>query len=149
MKKLKLVFWLLMIVVFGFIGYQNQEYFLAMHRLVLDINLKFIDYTYHTQTPEFYNAVSLASCFLLGLLISYFSNLFGQFKSNMTIKKLNTSINNHLAKISKLEQELKNMKLESKRLEEKATVSPKEEEEKPALESGKADVPETEEDNEQ
>jgi hypothetical protein len=144
MKKLKLVFWLIVIGIFGFIGYQNQEYFLAMHSLVIDIDLKFKHYNY--QTPEFYNAVSFAACFLLGLLISYFSNLFGQFKANMTIKKLNTSNNNHLEKISKLEKELEKMKTESKGLESNVSSI---DEEKPAFESGKADATEPTEDNEQ
>jgi cell division protein FtsB len=64
----------------------------------------------------------------------------------MTIKKLNTSNNKHLEKISKLEKELEKMKTESKRLE--SNISSKEEE-KPALESGKADATEPTEDNEQ
>ncbi len=102
MKKLKILFWIIITGVFAFTGWQNQEYFLAQHSIGIDFMYK--DFNY--RSPATYNYVFLLICFLIGLLIAYFSNLLGQFRANMTIKKLKATVDTHLSKISTLESEL-------------------------------------------
>ena len=105
MKKVKIIFGL---VVIGFIGlffYQNREFFMDKPRLSLE--LPFVN-IYHL--PEWPNAVLFVAFLLFGLLVSYFSNLFERYKANRTVKSLNAAVNSHLEAISTLQGEVAALK---------------------------------------
>ena len=87
MKKVKIGFWLIIIAFLLLLGYQNKVFFLQRHSF--DLNL-WVTAPY--QSPEIYNAVLFAVCFLAGLVIAYLSGLFERFKSNKTIKQLNKTL---------------------------------------------------------
>ena len=87
MKKVKIGFWLIIIAFLLLLGYQNKVFFLQRHSF--DLNL-WVTAPY--QSPEIYNAVLFAVCFLAGLMIAYLSGLFERFKSNKTIKQLNKTL---------------------------------------------------------
>jgi cell division protein FtsB len=100
MKKTKIAFW---IVILGFIAlvmYQNQDFFLVKRDFHIDLFFK------NFLTPPVLNAVWFIACFLLGLLIAYFSSLSERFRSNKTIKGLNATINELSKKNTALEQQV-------------------------------------------
>ena len=116
MRKFKLLLLLVILVLVGLVGYQNQDFFLEKH--IIKVNL-IEDY----QTPEIHTGLYLIGFFLVGLLISYFSAasltrkkkrtfLQGQITTThkKSIKKLNVKINAHLETISELKNELGSLK---------------------------------------
>lgn len=103
MRKFKLFLLLVILVLVGLVGYQNQNFFLEKH--IIKVNL-IEDY----QTPEIYTGLYLIGFFLVGLLISYFSSLLIRFRAKKSIKKLNVEINAHLETISELKNELGSLK---------------------------------------
>ena len=105
MKKVKIAFW---IVVFGFVGlviFQNQPFFLSDSQLRL--NLGFLYY----ETPFLANAIFFVAFFLLGILISYFLNLFKHFKDAKTIKTLKAKEASLVETVSALEKQLLSQKV--------------------------------------
>ena len=110
MKKLKVVFWVIVLGFLALIIFQNQDFFMTKHSLV--INLYFSKYF----TPELHNAVLFLAFFFAGLLIAYFFSLFPQFKANKTIKNQN-------ATISTQEQQLNHLKMEVEALKNAATAT--------------------------
>ena len=105
MKKVKLILWLIILVFFGLLGFQNKALFLQQNILVLDLYV-----IEKMETPELALAVFFAFFFLLGLIIAYFFSLYGKFKSNQTIKGLNQKIDSFMEKNSKLEAENESLK---------------------------------------
>ena len=99
MKKIKLGFWLLIIVFLALIIYQNQDFFRATRSLSL--NLFIAQYF----TPEIPIAVLFLAAFLAGLLIAYIFGLLAQFRARKTIKNLNTTINSQIEMITSLKQQ--------------------------------------------
>jgi hypothetical protein len=100
MKKIKIVFWALLVAFVAILGYQNQEFFLYRGRL--DLNLGVAGpYT----TPELYNAVLFLAFFVAGFLIAYFSGLFERFRSGKVIKQLNAAIEAQKKEIDSLTRE--------------------------------------------
>jgi uncharacterized integral membrane protein len=100
MKKVKILFW---VIIFGFLGlliFQNQDFFLA--RNSFGLNLYFTQY----QIPEASNAILFLAAFFAGLLIAYIFSLFGQYKNGKTIKNLNATIHSQVETISKLKSEM-------------------------------------------
>jgi hypothetical protein len=110
MKKLKVVFWVIVLGFLALIIFQNQDFFMTKHSLV--INLYFSKYF----TPELHNAILFLAFFFAGLLIAYFFSLFPQFKANKTIKNQNVTI-------STQEQQLNNLKMEVEALKNAATAT--------------------------
>jgi uncharacterized integral membrane protein len=101
MKKVKLVFWLIVLIVIVIIIYQNIDF------LKYKPELSFVKY----KDSQFSNAVLLSVAFLAGILVSYFLSLAERLKSHKTIKKLNTEIASHIKELSEFragthEQEL-------------------------------------------
>ena len=111
MKKVKIVFWLILIVLIlgfvGLIGFQNWEYFRAKQSLALELTFPV---TYNYQTPEILNAIYWIVCIAVGFLVAYFLGLLKQFRQHKTIKNLNNTIALHLEKINGLENELSSLK---------------------------------------
>lgn len=99
MKKLKLGFWLLVIIFLVLIIYQNQDFFRATRSLSL--NLIVAEY----YSPEIPIAVLFLASFLTGLLIAYIFGLVAQFKARKTIKNLNSTINSQVEMIATLKQQ--------------------------------------------
>jgi uncharacterized coiled-coil protein SlyX len=105
MKKVKIGFWLIIIAFLLLLGYQNKEFFLQKHSF--DLNL-WVTAPY--QSPEIYNAVLFAACFLAGLVIAYLSGLFERFKSNKTIKQLNKTLADMRNETTQLRSEIDALK---------------------------------------
>ena len=99
MKKIKLGFWLIIIVFLGLVIYQNQDFFRATRSLGLDL---FVAQYY---TPEITVGVLFLAAFLAGLLIAYIFGLLAQFRARKTIKNLNTTINSQIEMITALKQQ--------------------------------------------
>ncbi|MDJ0783406.1 MAG: LapA family protein [Desulfosarcinaceae bacterium] len=99
MKKVKLGFWLIIIVFLVLIIYQNQDFFRATRSLSL--NLIIAQYF----TPEIPIAVLFLAAFMAGLLIAYIFGLLAQFRARKTIKNLNTTINSQIEMITSLKQQ--------------------------------------------
>jgi uncharacterized integral membrane protein len=99
MKKIKLGFWLIIVVFLVLILYQNQDFFRATRSLSL--NLIIAQY----YTPEIPIAVLFLAAFLAGLLIAYMFGLLAQFRAKKTIKNLNTTINSQIEMITSLKQQ--------------------------------------------
>lgn len=107
MKKVKIVFLLIILIFVGIVIFQNKAFFMAEQSLV--INLMFVEYT----MPEIANIVFFLTCFFIGLLIGYFYFIFIRFKLNKTIRRLNSTINSHQEIISDLEKDVGSFKSSS------------------------------------
>ena len=100
MKRIKLGFWLIIVIFLVLIIYQNQDFFKATRSLSLDL----IVAQYYT--PEIPNAVLFLASFLAGLLIAYIFGLLAQYRARKTIKNLNTTINSQIEMITSLKQQV-------------------------------------------
>jgi len=104
MKKIKLVFWLILIGFLALLTYQNWDYFMSQHGL--RINLFVAEY----HTPPLQNAVLLLIFFFAGLLIAYFFTLFERFKSQRTIKSMTASLEMSEKLLNELKKEIQSLK---------------------------------------
>jgi len=116
MKKVKWIFWLLVIVFVGLVIYQNQNYFLDKQQLGIDV------YFEQYETPVFANGILILASFLIGLLLAYIFGLSERFKSGRAIRKLNETINDHLEQIAMLKREVDSIKATYVQTPEPATV---------------------------
>ena len=105
MKKVKIAFWLILLVFVGVFAYQNKIYFMAKQSLSL--TLPFLE-TLHT--PELPHAVLFLVFFLTGFLIAYFSGLYDRFKSNKTLKNLNAATATQQDELTALKRELESLR---------------------------------------
>jgi hypothetical protein len=105
MKKVKIGFWLIFIAFLLLLGYQNKAFFLQRHSF--DLNL-WVTAPYHS--PEIYNAVLFAGCFLAGLIIAYLSGLFERFKANKVCKQLGKTVDDQKNELSQLKSEVEAFK---------------------------------------
>ena len=97
MKKIKLAFWAMIILIMLIFVFQNQVYFQTLNDL--KINLFVYD---EIKIPQVNNAIIILASFLLGLLISFASSLPGKLKNKKAIKTLNytnQSLQNELASL--------------------------------------------------
>jgi len=95
MKKVKIIFWLVILIIIATIFYQNIGF--LMHKPELSLNILLAKYN----TSDIPNAFLFAAVFLAGLLISYLSCFSEKLKSHKTIKKLNTEVAFHIQELSK------------------------------------------------
>ena len=86
MKKVKIAFWLIILVFVGVFAYQNKDFFMAKKSFILILPLL---ETLHT--PELTHAVLFLVFFLTGFLMAYFYGLYDRFKSRKAVKKLNAA----------------------------------------------------------
>lgn len=107
MKKVKWIFWLLVIVFVGLVIYQNQTYFMNQQQLGIDVGFE------QYQTPVFANGILILGCFLIGFLLAYVVGLSERFKSGRAIRKLNETINDHLEQIAMLKREVDSIRAAS------------------------------------
>ena len=105
MKKVKIAFWLIILVFAGVFVYQNKIFFMAKQSLGL--TLLFLE-TLHS--PELPHAVLFLVFFLTGFLIAYFFGLYDRFKSKKTIKSLNTAGTTQQDELTALKRELESLR---------------------------------------
>ena len=105
MKKVKIAFWAVILILIGIFVYQNEVYFMGKNSLGL--KLPFLETLY---TPELPNAFLFLLFFLIGFLIAYFLNLSERFKSKKTIKNLNAAATSQLGEISELKKEMESLR---------------------------------------
>ncbi len=101
MKKVKIVFWILVIAFLLLLGFQNKAFFTEKNAFALDL---FITDAY--MTKEIYNGVTFAVCFLAGLVLAYLSGLLERFRSNKIIKQLHADIERQRQEMESLQTEL-------------------------------------------
>lgn len=97
MKKIKLAFFIVAVVVAGLFIYQNMLFLLAPANLTLDI---WIVEPFFSKGLN--NALLIVAFFLAGALTTYFLSLSYRFKTKKTIKELNKTIDEHIATITTL-----------------------------------------------
>ena len=105
MKKVKMAFWVVILLLVALFFYQNKS--ILMAKQSLSYGLPFLDVQH---APELPFALFLLLSFLLGLLIAYFFSLSERFKSKKTIKNLNAAATSQLEEISALRKELEAMR---------------------------------------
>ena len=105
MKKVKIAFWLIILVFVSVFVYQNMDFFMAEQSLRL--NLGVLE-TLHT--PELPHAVLFLVFFLTGFLIAYFFGLYDRFKSKKTIKSLNAADTAQQDELTALKRELESLR---------------------------------------
>jgi hypothetical protein len=105
MKKVKIGFWIILVAFLLLLGFQNKGFFLQKHSFDLNI---WVTAPYHS--PEIYNAVLFAGCFLAGLILAYLSGLFERFKANKACKQLSKTVDDQKHELSQLKTEVEAFK---------------------------------------
>ena len=105
MKKVKLIFWLILIAFLALLTYQNWDYLTSSNELTIDLPV--FD---PLSTPPLQNAVLLIIFFFTGLLIAYFFTLFERFKSQRTIKSMTASLAMSEKLLDELKKEIQTLK---------------------------------------
>jgi uncharacterized membrane protein YciS (DUF1049 family) len=108
MKKLKYVFWLLLIAFFGVIIYQNWDYVTTVNDS-LKLNL----FVYNKPIPPLTNGAIIAICVGVGVLITmlfYLASRYEAYRAKKTIKTLRSSMEESKKSISELKQEVELLK---------------------------------------
>ena len=100
MKKIKIAFWILMVVFLALLMMQNQAFFFSKSSFSLDFYYK------KYLTPELPNALLFLSFFFVGLLIAYISGLLEQYKSKRTVKDLKATLQSQMKVITDLKNDL-------------------------------------------
>jgi uncharacterized integral membrane protein len=105
MKKVKVVFWLLVIAFIALVVYQNQEYFLAKESLKIDL---YVTQPYHT--PALATGIFILACFVIGFLIAYVMTLSERFKARKAVRNMNATMESQMDQISALKSAVENLK---------------------------------------
>ncbi len=100
MQKVKYLLWLVIVALLAIFIYQNNEYFMAEHRI--GINLYFFD----AETGELPNIAYFVAVFVIGFLVSLLLSLSHAYKKRKTIKELNEKINADKKRIDEMESRL-------------------------------------------
>ena len=105
LRNVKIVFWFIILIIIGLLGYQNKAFFMAKHSF--ELKLPFLSIVH---TPELSNAVLFLIIFMTGFLVAYFFSLAKRFKSKKTIKDLKTSGASHQDDIATLRKEVETLR---------------------------------------
>lgn len=97
MKKVKYVFWLVVIGLVVLAVYQNSEFFIVERSLGIDL------YFFSYDSPKLPTGVYYLSVFLIGMLVSYVFTLAQKFRDRKTIRQLNQKVTAGEKKIAALE----------------------------------------------
>ncbi len=100
MKKIKIVFWLLVLGLAGLAVYQNHTFLLEKYEIRIDLGL--VDY--HTSNLPV--VVYLLAFFFAGILFSLVFSLSHRFRARKTIRSLTDEINAEKKRASELEARL-------------------------------------------
>lgn len=140
MKTIKVLFFIIILVCLGLIGYQNSEYFLTTSALHLKLDL--FSLHYEDAAPALPNYAYWGICFGLGLLIIGMRGLFTAFRLGREIKTKDARIDQLKAEINTLKANLEIYTHDpyiKKQLEEEAAAAEKDTAEKEAAaEEGQA-----------
>jgi heme/copper-type cytochrome/quinol oxidase subunit 2 len=107
MKKLKYMFWLILVIFLGLVVYQNLAFFSSKH--VLQINLGI----YQRYTPEMTNGAIIAIFVGISVLIMmmlYTVSRYNGYRAKKNIKSLQAGIDERDNTIAKLTQEVELLK---------------------------------------
>jgi len=104
MKKMKIVFWLLVFAFLALIIYQNLAFFRAP--LSLQVNLGFTEYA----TPEFQIWVFFIALFFLGILLTYLFSLPAKFSAGKEKRTLNATIASQRDELNALKNDVDAMR---------------------------------------
>ena len=83
MKAIKYLFLLIILILLGTLGYQNQDYFMAVTPLHINLDLL----SFHYTAKALPNAAYWGICFGLGLLIIGMRGLFTAFRLGREVKE--------------------------------------------------------------
>jgi uncharacterized integral membrane protein len=108
MKKVKVAFWVIILVVVVVFVYQNENFFKPKHSFIF--KLPILD---AFRTPELPLAILFLAFFLTGFLLAYFFSLYDRFKSRKTIKNLNAATVSQLQELATLKSELESLRSDS------------------------------------
>ncbi len=100
MKKIKYLFWLLIVVFAALVVFQNKEFFIVERSL--KINLFFLE---PYESPQLPTSVYYLAVFFVGFLVSYFLSLSAKFKSRRTIRQLNEQVAARDRRIAELDSQ--------------------------------------------
>ena len=102
MKKIKISLFFIILIFLGLIIYQNNEYFLDTHSLLIDLKLQ----NWQWNLPYVMNIGYFGIFFGLGFLFAGYLWIFSAFKSRKIIKLLNRDINSYHDQVVSLKTEL-------------------------------------------
>jgi hypothetical protein len=102
MKKIKIGLFFIILICFGILIYQNNEYFLAKHSFNLDLKIT----SWQWVLPEVMNIGYFGIFFCLGFLVAAYLGLSSKFRSIKTIKRLKNDMNSSHEQIISLKTEL-------------------------------------------
>jgi uncharacterized membrane protein YciS (DUF1049 family) len=108
MKKLKYLFWLLLIAFFGVVIYQNWDYVTFVNE-----NLKLNLFVYNKPIPPLTNGAIIAICVGVGVLITmlfYLASRYEAYRAKKAIKTLRNSMEESKKSISDLKREVELLK---------------------------------------
>ena len=108
MKKVKITFWIIILVIVGVFAYQNKILLMTKQSLIFKVPFY---KTFHT--PDIPLAVLFLVFFLTGFLIAYFISLYERFKSKKTIKDLNAANASQLEELAALKSEMESLRSRS------------------------------------
>jgi hypothetical protein len=100
MRKVKIVFGLLVLGVIVIIVSQNLDFFLRRYAIGVDIGLV----SYHT--PDFTTVIYLLFFFFAGLLIAFLMGLSERFRSRKSIRELTEALDAEKKKVVELDAKL-------------------------------------------
>ena len=86
MKKVKYVFWLVVLALVALVVYQNSEFFIVKRSLGIDL------YFFSYESPKLPTGVYYLAVFLIGMLVSYVFTLAQKFRDRKTIRQLNEKV---------------------------------------------------------
>jgi uncharacterized membrane protein YciS (DUF1049 family) len=104
MRIFKIVFWIIIIGLFGLVVYQDQAFFLQRHQLAVHVG------STAYQTMELPLAVLFASFFLLGWLIAYFFGLLERYKVGRANKQLRSATASQQDSLDALKREVQTLR---------------------------------------
>lgn len=99
MNRIKLVFWLMVMILAGIMLYQNRGFLLAQNNVG-------VNFGWHTYSLTTWNAVYLLTCFLAGVLVSYFFSLSHRFKTRKSTRRLSEELAAQKSRAADLEAKL-------------------------------------------
>ncbi len=103
MKKLKYVFWIILVAFFGLLIYQNLPFFTYTNSLKINLGV------YAYQTPDMTNGAIIAAFVGIGVLIMllfYFSSLYDGYRSKKIIKMLQKTNEERSAEMDELKKQV-------------------------------------------
>lgn len=106
MKKIKTALFLIIIIFFAVIIYQNKDYFFTKYSMIIDLKFASLQWV----IPEFMNLGYFGIFFCLGFLVAGYMGISSKLKSRKIVRRLNYDINSYHEQISSLKTELDKFK---------------------------------------